>query len=244
MCTSVVAQDPSGEVWHGRNLDWNLPAVLRQFVIDIAFTKGGKTYMTGTGLVGFVGLMNAIRPPGADGAGGFSFSMDARCQGGKILTNLVEMLVAGASTPAQHGRRSTDESASFDAAVAALSDTSLVDEIYYVIAGAAKWEGAVISRSRAKALDVWRLNESAPSAARGQAAGWYRLETNYDRDGAPPSADDRRAPGYAHMDALTSKGVDASSMYSVMLQWPTFNPHTDYTGIFSPRRGYYNSTVW
>ena len=245
MCTSVVAQDPSGEVWHGRNLDWNLPSVLRKFIIDVTFTKGGKKYMTGTGLVGFVGLMNAIRPPGADGAsGGFSFSIDARCQGGKILSNLIEMLLAGAATPAQHGRRSVDESASFEAAVAALSDGSLVDEIYYVVAGAAKWEGAVIARSRAKTEDVWRLDETAPSGATGQAAGWYRLETNYDRDIPVPSADDRRTPGYAHMDALTSKGVDASSIYDIMLQWPTFNPHTDYTGVFSPKLGYYNSTVW
>ena len=28
LCTSIVAQDAAGSIWHGRNLDWNLPAVL------------------------------------------------------------------------------------------------------------------------------------------------------------------------------------------------------------------------
>ena len=28
-CTSVVAQDPRGNVFHGRNLDWNLPNEIR-----------------------------------------------------------------------------------------------------------------------------------------------------------------------------------------------------------------------
>ena len=50
-CTSVVAQTPSGQIYHGRNLDWNLPAQVRQFVLDIEFQRGGKTVFVGTTLL-------------------------------------------------------------------------------------------------------------------------------------------------------------------------------------------------
>ena len=43
-CTSVVAQDPKGNVFHGRTLDWNVPNELRNasFMVrtcDVATVK-------------------------------------------------------------------------------------------------------------------------------------------------------------------------------------------------------------
>ncbi len=34
-CTSIVAQDGSGNVFHGRNLDWNLPDDLRNLTVQV-----------------------------------------------------------------------------------------------------------------------------------------------------------------------------------------------------------------
>ncbi len=34
-CTSIVAQDDRGNVFHGRNLDWNLPDSLRNLTVQV-----------------------------------------------------------------------------------------------------------------------------------------------------------------------------------------------------------------
>ncbi len=34
-CTSIVAQNVNGEVYHGRNLDWNLPNELRNLTVQV-----------------------------------------------------------------------------------------------------------------------------------------------------------------------------------------------------------------
>ena len=34
-CTSIVAQDTSGVVHHGRNLDWKLPNYLRNLTVQV-----------------------------------------------------------------------------------------------------------------------------------------------------------------------------------------------------------------
>ena len=38
-CVSIVAQDPKGNVFHGRNLDWNAPNALRNasFIVRTIF---------------------------------------------------------------------------------------------------------------------------------------------------------------------------------------------------------------
>eukprot|EP01047_Picozoa_sp_COSAG01_P052516 COSAG01_NODE_5529_length_4204_cov_4.968088_5_plen_258_part_00 len=98
-CTSMIAEDAHGQVYHGRNLDWNLPPQMRQFILDIEFQRGGETQFLGTMLLGGAGLMAGLKQ------GGFTFSNNARCQGGKLLENLATMLLTGAQTPSHHARR-------------------------------------------------------------------------------------------------------------------------------------------
>jgi len=35
-CTSIVAQDETGHIFHGRNLDWNLPDDIRNMTVQVA----------------------------------------------------------------------------------------------------------------------------------------------------------------------------------------------------------------
>ena len=67
-----------------------------------------------------------------------------------------------------------------------------MDEAYYIVGGAGKGEGAVVTRDRIGAADVWRLPPQ----------GWFILQTNYDHWETPPASDDRRTPGEKHMAAL------------------------------------------
>eukprot|EP00944_MAST-04C_sp_MAST-4C-sp1_P006395 g6395.t1 len=233
LCTSVVAEDTAGVIFHGRNLDWNVPYALRKMAADVDFQRGNKTVFTGTTVVGFVGVFNGMKE------GVFSGSIDARDKGGKILGNLLQALLHKSLTPSQHLRMvlQSEDSSTFESAINMLSTGSLIDQNYYIVGGVRKGEGAVIARGRNKAVDVWRLNESS----------WYRLETNYDHWNPVPKADDRRSPGQKNMNAMGQNGIGPSGegIYKdVMVQWPTFNHHTDYTGIFSAAKGVYSSNIW
>ena len=57
-------------------------------------------------------------------------------------------------------------------------------------------------------------------------------------------ADDRRNPGNSHMSQMGQAHVSVAGILSVMETWPTFNHHTDYTGLFVPFNGTYISVVW
>eukprot|EP01065_Artemidia_motanka_P049427 TRINITY_DN8189_c0_g1_i1.p1 TRINITY_DN8189_c0_g1~~TRINITY_DN8189_c0_g1_i1.p1 ORF type:complete len:427 (+),score=166.66 TRINITY_DN8189_c0_g1_i1:339-1619(+) len=232
-CTSVVAEDPSGKIVHSRNFDWNLPNVLRPLIWEVEFQRGGKHLYTGTSVVGFVGVQNAMKP----GKDGFALTMDARCQGGHLLNNLAEMLLHGGQTPTQHARHVMETATSYDDAVNKFATGDLIDPMYFIVSGASRGMGAVIARERKDAKDIWRLNDTEQN-------GWFRLQTNYDRWTQPPKADDRRTPGDNNMEALGRAGVSVPGVYGVMMKWPTFNYHTDHTCMFVVADGVYNTTVW
>ena len=176
------------QIYHGRNLDWNIPPAVRDMIVDVHYQRSGKTVFIGTAVVGFVGVVNGMIP------GVATVSIDARDKGGKILGNILQMLLHKSITPCQNMRRvlQDENSTSFAAVVAGLSSHQQVDQNYFIVGGTRSGEGAVISRGRAKADDVWYLGKNATSSH----DGWYRLQTNYDHWNPTPKADDRRTPGY------------------------------------------------
>ena len=233
LCTSIVAQRPDGVVVHGRNLDWNLPKAMREMLVDIDFVKGGKTLFRASGAPGIAGVLHGLSHAG----GGWSATIDARGKGGKLLTNILQGLLVHSMTPSQHLRKVLEEASGYDDAVTKLAATPQIDENYFIVAGAKPGEGAVLSRGRERAVDIWRL---APS----QPGGWYRLQTNYDHWNPAPVADDRRTPGNALMHTLGQPGVSAHAMWGVITTWPIFNMHTDVSVVLVPAEDVYNSTIW
>lgn len=139
LCTSIVAQSPQGKIFHGRNLDWNVPDALRKVMSDVEFQRSGKTVYRATIPIGFVGSINGVKP------GAFSLSLNARGKGGKILTNLIESLLHKASTPAQHLRSVLENPAAtdFESAISLISTGDLIDEGYFTVGGVRAGEGAV-----------------------------------------------------------------------------------------------------
>ncbi|XP_067894753.1 N-acylethanolamine-hydrolyzing acid amidase-like isoform X1 [Heterodontus francisci] len=61
-CTSIVAQDSRGNIYHGRNLDYQFSDILRSLTVDLQFVKNGQIIYTGTTFVGFVGLWTGQSP--------------------------------------------------------------------------------------------------------------------------------------------------------------------------------------
>jgi len=237
LCTSVVANTATNQgVLHGRNLDWNLEDKLLDWVIDVDFHRSGTHAFTGTTLVSFVGILNGMVPGGS----GFTYSLDARCQGGKLLINFLEALALGAMTPSQHARIVLETATDFNDAVTKFQSGDLVDDVYYIVAGAQSGEGVVVTRDRNKVKDTWMIG-----TAEEGGADWYVLETNYDHWEKVPTADDRRTPGNSHMVSIGQRNMVAERLFdNVMSQWPTYNPHTDITCIMSAHLALYNCSVW
>lgn len=252
LCTSIIAQDASGNIVHGRNLDFNFTPELNELIANIEFQRGGKTIFTGTTLVGFVGIMNGMKPDA------FSYSINARDRGGDVLENFASLLTGNCRTPTQHARLIFESCEDYACAKRKFQSKKLANPVYYTIGGSKAGEGAVITRDRLKTADVLELSSITntihkvsvwpPAIKKHKVRGfepWYKLQTNYDNWKDPPAADNRRDPGNEFMQGIGQAQISQTSMYhSVLLRWPTFNPHTDWTSVFSASYHYYNTTVW
>jgi hypothetical protein len=247
-CTSIVSQAGNGGVLHGRNLDWNIPENLKEFVIDVDVYQAGELLYSATGAVGFVGFLNGMRIKGEK----WTVSQDARNHGGRIPINIAQALKTHCLTPEQAIRKvlESDLGANgFSGAVSALSDIPIVDDVYYVMSGEGVNDAAVITRDRNGPADVWRLGTDAATEPDQKpiipSTNFWLTETNYDHWEPVPAADNRRDPANTMMGGLGSAtGVNEQSMFGVMGTWPVFNPHTTFTSMMEPHTGLYNTSVW
>lgn len=92
-CTSIVAQDPNGNVFHGRNMDWNLPNNLRNLTVQADFVKNGTVIFTADVTTGFVGIVTGVSKYG------FSLSINERERGGEPLIDSFNALLRHAWSP-------------------------------------------------------------------------------------------------------------------------------------------------
>ena len=220
MCTSIVAQTINGTIYHGRNLDYSFPDLLRDLTIIVDFVQDGNTVYTGTTFAGIVGLYTGQKP------NAYTVSVDQRNQGYWWM-NALEALLAGT-----HGITSlkirdavADKEMSFETVVDFLVTGRLIAPSYIIVGGTKAGEGVVITRDRMTTKDLWRLD---PDNGR-----WYLVETNYDHWQPPPTSDDRRNPAIKAMDETTRGGLNATSLFKVMSTPPVLNRGTTYTVVMS-----------
>ena len=232
VCTSIVASDSKGKIFHGRNLDYQFTKSLRDMVINVQFKKGNDpNYFMGTTFAGFIGLLTGCKPNGV------SISLDER-DTGEWWQNAISALKDGG-----HGLVSIlirdvlqQDKVIFSNAVDKLSGTPLIAPSYLIVAGPGSTDGVVITRERQAALDKWFLDLDN--------GDWFILETNYDRWKPPPSNDDRRDPGLQAMRKIGRDGINATSLLKVLSTAPVLNSETTYTTIMSPAiQGLYNTII-
>ena len=222
-CTSIVAQAENGTIYHARNLDYgggsSLTDMLRNVTIIVDFKENGQTVYTGTTFAGYIGLLTGTRP------NKFTVSLNERDQGAWWM-NALESLLAGTHGVANLLIRDTlaNPDMDFQMAVEKLSNSPVISPCYIIVGGVGPNEGAVITRGRTAADDVWRL---------GTNHTWYLLETNYDHWGPPPPSDDRRDPGVDAMKQMGQGGVSPSGLFSVLSTPPVLNSGTTYTTVMS-----------
>ena len=102
-CTSIIAQDPNGHVFHGRNMDWNLPNNLRNLTVQADFVKNGTIVFTAAVTTGYVGIVTGVSKFG------FSLSINERERGGEPLVDSLNGLLRHAKCPT-HLERQVSES--------------------------------------------------------------------------------------------------------------------------------------
>jgi acid ceramidase len=228
MCTSIVAETDDGRILHSRNLDFGLgtdfTTLLQNLTIQVEFQKGGKTIYYGTTYAAYVGLLTGMAP------GRFGLSLNLR-HSGDILGNLKELLNNPASNVVSFLLRSSLENdGNYQAALKRLVSEPLISESYIIVSGTRAGEGAVITRNRTVAADVWSLDESNER--------WYLLQTNHDHWRPSPPGDHRSEVGDGAMSRIGRSNISSQAIYEVLSTKPLLNAQTTYTTSMVP----YNAT--
>ncbi|XP_030169518.1 N-acylethanolamine-hydrolyzing acid amidase isoform X1 [Lynx canadensis] len=217
-CTSIVAQDSKGHIYHGRNLDYPFGDFLRKLTVDVQFLKNGQVAFTGTTFIGYVGLWTGQSPHK------FTISGDERDEGW-WWENVIAALFQRHSLISWLIRTTLSESENFDAAVYKLAKTPLIAGVYYIVGGVSPREGVVITRNRNGPADIWPLDPLN--------GAWFRVETNYDHWKPAPEKDDRRTPAIKALNATGQENLSLETLFQVLSVFPVCNNYTVYTTVMS-----------
>lgn len=244
-CTSVLAEDENGKMYHGRNMDfglflgwdvknntWLTSEILRKILVKVDFQKSGKTVYSAVTFAGYVGVMTAVKKDA------FTFSINERFQLDGGWVGLIKWIMAQGRSKAQWlGFLTRDvmlQASCYGEAKHMLASTELIAPAYFILGGTQSGEGCIITRDRTKVRDLWELKRSK---------SWYILETNYDHWESPLFFDDRRKPANKCMNEMTQKGVGFKGLYNVLFTKPVLNKLTVYTALMQVNDGSLESYV-
>jgi len=235
-CTSIISQAENGNVYHARNLDFGagmgFSNTLKNSTIQVSFQKGGNTLFTATTFGGYLGVLSGMKK------GVFSGTVDTRFYPDGVGELFYEIIAAieerNASLVSFLLRDTLTNARSWPEALGMLSSNYLIADVYYIMAGVST--GAVVSRNRTLAADIWQLDSS-----KGR---WFEVQTNYDHWKQPPWFDDRRDPAIAHMKDLGRANINSKNLFTKILgAKPTMNLQTTYSIVAIPATGFYETYV-
>uniref|UniRef100_A0A667WJA7 Acid ceramidase n=1 Tax=Myripristis murdjan TaxID=586833 RepID=A0A667WJA7_9TELE len=244
VCTSVVAEDSNGELFHGRNLDfglflgwdmknksWIISEKLKPLVVNIDFTRNNKTVFKSTNFAGYVGMLTGIKPHI------FTLTMNERfsLDGGYI--GILEWILGKRDGMWMSflTRSVLENATSYEDAKNRLAQTKLLAPAYFILGGNQTGQGCVITRSRVLSLDIWEIDL--------KLGRWYVLETNYDHWKEPLFLDDRRTPAMKCMNQTTQTNISLKTMYDMLSTKPVLNKLTTYTTLMEVSKGTLESYI-
>ncbi|KAK1792296.1 hypothetical protein P4O66_012250 [Electrophorus voltai] len=216
-CSSIVAQDTKGNIYHGRNLDYHFN-VLRNLTVDILFMKNGEVAYRGTSFAGYVGLWTG------QSANKFTVSGDERDKG-QWWENVIAAFLLKSSPVSWLVRETLENAIDFQDAVMRLAKVPIIADLYYIVGGVQPGEGVVITRDRSGPADIWPLD-----LVKG---AWYRVETNYDHWQPAPKQDDRRDVAIKALNATGQNNINMRSLYEILSVIPVCNRITIYTTVMT-----------
>lgn len=209
-CTSILAQTNDNKILHVRNMDfWDgiwLTNHLKNLALQAEYQKGGKTMFHVTTFAGYVGVLSGMKP------GAFSISINTRDYPAGFFQLFYEIIAAitekNATLVSFLTRNVLTRVNNFEDAIKNLGDDLLIADVYYIVGGVSANQGAVISRNRHNASDVWRLQ--TPSR-------WFEVQTNYDHWKKPPWYDDRVDPANHAMEGLGRNNLSLQALFKNVL---------------------------
>uniref|UniRef100_A0A8C8RGL6 Acid ceramidase n=1 Tax=Pelusios castaneus TaxID=367368 RepID=A0A8C8RGL6_9SAUR len=238
VCTSIVAEDKTGKLYHARNLDfglflgwdiknssWIVTQELKPLVVTLDFQRNNKTVFKSTNFAGYVGMVSGVKP------GIFTLTMNERFSVNGGYIGIFEWIL-GRRDGMWMGfltRTVLENGTSYQEAKDQLVKTRLLAPAYFILGGNKSGEGCVITRSRQSILDVWDLDANGGT--------WYVLETNYDRWKAPLVLDDRRTPAMKCMNQTKQENISLPAIYDVLSTKPILNKLTVCTTLMEVSEG-------
>eukprot|EP01084_Bolivina_argentea_P318348 552061_1 len=241
-CTSIVAVNDNGTIYHGRNFDF--PKKLRNDTVTLIFVNGttNETLYKMTTFAGYVGAPSGFKP------NGFSISMDTHKKVEDPFEN-IHALELGYMADGWLIRESLIYDNTFDEAVNRLCVTNISAPIYYIVAGTdTSMNGAIITRNQTHVngpRDIKNGTEyDKPLYLKDSPHGWYLVETNYDYWRMTPPDDKRREAAIQMMDVIGQKNITIDSLFGLLSTPPVLQHDTVFTTLFLPSHvNYYNATV-
>ncbi|KAF7686676.1 acid ceramidase [Silurus meridionalis] len=244
VCTSLVAEDPDGNLIHARNLDfglfmgwdiknqsWVITELLKPLVVNVDFRRNNSTVFQSTNFAGYVGMLTGVRPYM------FTLTMNERfsLDGGYI--GILEWILGKRDGVWMSflTRSVLENATSYAEAKKLLSDTKLLAPAYFILGGNQSGEACIITRSRTHNLNPLELDV--------QHGRWYVLETNYDHWKMPLFLDDRRTPAMKCMNQTTQANVSIKTVYDVLSTKPVLNKLTTYTTLMEVSKGKLESYI-
>ncbi|GMH63191.1 hypothetical protein TrRE_jg13040 [Triparma retinervis] len=244
-CTSVLAEDQDGNIYHGRNLDYGISG-LQNLTANIDFTSSGEVRYRGTEFVGYVGLLTGMKPAA------FSFSVDQREMidqhknsrpKWEAFKGVIENVISGLSGGKPVGmflRKLAEEGTSYDSALSEVAAVELIAPVYIMLAGTGSGEAAVVTRGRLRPDD--QVDEGVWTVDVGEGA-WWRAETNYDHWVDVPDSDDRRGPVNGCMEKLGQENAGLEGIYNCLSTPPVLCDGTVYTTLMMPKNDEYEVEI-
>eukprot|EP00938_MAST-03A_sp_MAST-3A-sp1_P000784 g784.t1 len=226
-CTGIVIQNDKDEIIHGRNLDYNFPPQMENLTAIVDFKRNGTVLFTSVSYI-FMTAFNTAMKPGA-----FSLSQDERDQG-SIFTNMHDLFLNPRRSTFSTMREVMETAETFEEALKMLSTVALPAASYFILGGVSPGQGAVITRNRDDAEDVWRLGQRSE---KGTESTFYVIETNYDNWMDTDPKDNRRAPAERFLNSTGPVGFDTNTMMRCMT-------NTDHDSSVGERPVYNSGTVY
>jgi len=234
-CTSILSLDKTGKIFHARNMDFGagmgFTSTLKNSTIQVDFQRGGKTIFTATTFGGYLGVLTGMKPKA------FSATVDTRFYPEGWTEQFYEILAAieekNASLVSFLLRDTFETQPNYENALQALTTRNLIADVYYILGGLTS--GAVISRNRTIAANIWKLDKSS--------GRWFEVQTNYDHWQPPPWYDNRRDPAIQHMTHMGRDNITIKNLYGILSMKPTLNLQTTYSIVASASLSFIDTFV-
>lgn len=206
--------------------------LLYQFMQDITynaeFHSHGLKIFDAVMFAGYTGVFTGMK------SGKFAISINERQPRALfgVMYNLVSWILY-APSPAMHLRMTCLTAENYTQAKNMLITHAITAPVYFTISGTERNEGAIITRDRLSAADVWELDLTS-------STDWAIVQTNYDHWISPAPVQDKNRSDTAKqlLGELQFHRMHESSMMEGIIQVaPVKNKGTIYSTVMNAKKG-------